>query len=1429
MIEIFWYKVDPQKDSPLKLPCTLLNWRGGIQEETEKSKLDLLQKMSDVLVVFVSKDFSEKPETRDFLKVKGMKPIVVISDPDDKTYVQLKSPKKCTYSTIPISNLEKKLSESIEKHLSGRKLHSLDKYFAKYPSPHVDEQCEECKTGKKIAMMIIDRIPKHENGMICKANIIPLQGEKLWMTWSKIEKKNRKKGQDDFNAAEPLMHSMQTVRMEQIKACNEASEVVAMFVKALLMLSDSDDTLLYFVFWFKQELEEASRHIVQKCQKKGMKVRSDLRANKSHERNLDGLLSIEHFLREIGQIYEAFLSKKAEVELKYETETILLKLPGVVAKLSYLGQPLEIMDGDAGNVPLLWLKEVFAEMSNITNNEKIASISVIGVQSSGKSTLLNTMFGIQYPVSAGRCTRGIFAQFIPVCRKTSKFGYVMVLDTEGLRASEKIDESINSDNEIAAFTVGLSDVSIINIKGESEADMRDILQIVVHALMRLKKTESGPEYTQSGIFVHQNVSGINIHDKTAAGNAAFMRHLDKMAEIAAQEEQIPNVNTFTSVVDLNPEIDRIYVPNLLKNDASVTASVSKGYCRSIEDTKARIFAKLKENRDVFCNAKEKYLNIRTLWKGIQAETFIFSFRNCQEAIASRILEREFKKIAWHFEEKKMGWWNKNDKKLLEAELDNVENCAEKLKEDFWEMLRMENENAKSEMDQFITNHQYVKFMEHRRQRTLENFMSLCNGLKCIIDRKINVEKAQRLEFLKQYHRMITEQSKIKEEATELADNMKNTEINEETLKEEFDKWWNKYVDERCSQYESLDIKSTNLKKEMENILRHVYGINMTIEREEASHKFPKMKNSISRCDIAEDYLRVVCESDEKSDSKQLAVNVLNLSFEKIDRYLEALVDKDSRFDDFHFNILLKYVIDDVEKHNKMHYTTFAITESFTNKVICHVTQYVFPIFLSLNIEHEEMYGMRSQLSKCKLNALRIFKSQFHQIVEKRNEEKRLEKSVEELKLQLEKAIDEQTRQKQEEEMKRRKKEDEDKRKREKEDRAYLNIESSTDCIISQLKEYANYRFTEHLRYKIKEEVIEQFKGQKHLLMKSVLIDLANENSGNKYPSYISSPETFVLEWITNYSKRMFFEDNEDDKSKYELCRGNVVIPIASSALGCLSQLRRDQNVKNMKDWLAGFRELLSGQDIIISSESLEGAEYEIEDFNLLCNVLTTKMKDLQTEMTNNQDRSIKWKGKTPYEEIMEHLWGCKENCPWCNEPCKSSIPNHADKQNCHECIQHRPCLSDITVFFGLVFFSFCSATLSSDTNHTTSPLYSASARETEESAQRSEGTDPVTSDNVTRGEGSSTEQTSALNTFIVGSDTGQSIEGNHTVVATARGVFDHQGGVLQSPETGVSIVIPKGAIPDGVKQEIYFKVCKDNNILPPLDKDKFLFLEFSVL
>ncbi|XP_067132749.1 tight junction protein ZO-1-like [Centruroides vittatus] len=58
------------------------------------------------------------------------------------------------------------------------------------------------------------------------------------------------------------------------------------------------------------------------------------------------------------------------------------------------------------------------------------------------------------------------------------------------------------------------------------------------------------------------------------------------------------------------------------------------------------------------------------------------------------------------------------------------------------------------------------------------------------------------------------------------------------------------------------------------------------------------------------------------------------------------------------------------------------------------------------------------------------------------------------------------------------------------------------------------------------------------------------------------------------------------------------------------------------------------------------------------------------------------------------------------------------------------------------------------------------------------------------------------------------------VVATARGIFDHTGGTLLSEETGVCIVIPPGALPEGKKQEIFFKVCREDKMMPPLDRDK---------
>ena len=74
-----------------------------------------------------------------------------------------------------------------------------------------------------------------------------------------------------------------------------------------------------------------------------------------------------------------------------------------------------------------------------TSNPQVFVLSVLGLQSTGKSTLMNTLFGVQFSVSAGRCTRGAFMQLLPVhssLQRKCKYQYFLIIDTEGLRAPE---------------------------------------------------------------------------------------------------------------------------------------------------------------------------------------------------------------------------------------------------------------------------------------------------------------------------------------------------------------------------------------------------------------------------------------------------------------------------------------------------------------------------------------------------------------------------------------------------------------------------------------------------------------------------------------------------------------------------------------------------------------------------------------------------------------------------------------------------------------------------------------------------------------------------------------------------------------------------------------------------------------------------------
>ena len=74
-------------------------------------------------------------------------------------------------------------------------------------------------------------------------------------------------------------------------------------------------------------------------------------------------------------------------------------------------------------------------MKDVFQNKKdrVAVLTVIGPQSSGKSTLLNFLFGCDFGVSAGRCTRGAYGTYFKF--SNTNFRYcdgIFVIDTEGI-------------------------------------------------------------------------------------------------------------------------------------------------------------------------------------------------------------------------------------------------------------------------------------------------------------------------------------------------------------------------------------------------------------------------------------------------------------------------------------------------------------------------------------------------------------------------------------------------------------------------------------------------------------------------------------------------------------------------------------------------------------------------------------------------------------------------------------------------------------------------------------------------------------------------------------------------------------------------------------------------------------------------------------
>ena len=77
------------------------------------------------------------------------------------------------------------------------------------------------------------------------------------------------------------------------------------------------------------------------------------------------------------------------------------------------GKAVEIIDGDIDKLEKDSLRDIMQWVERRRRgNSKLVVITILGPQSSGKSTLLNFLTGAKFHVSAGRCTKGLNAMLL---------------------------------------------------------------------------------------------------------------------------------------------------------------------------------------------------------------------------------------------------------------------------------------------------------------------------------------------------------------------------------------------------------------------------------------------------------------------------------------------------------------------------------------------------------------------------------------------------------------------------------------------------------------------------------------------------------------------------------------------------------------------------------------------------------------------------------------------------------------------------------------------------------------------------------------------------------------------------------------------------------------------------------------------------------
>ncbi|KAI2645435.1 Interferon-induced very large GTPase 1 [Labeo rohita] len=579
VVEIAWFCPSGSHNDKFTECVVFCNLHGDAADH--EKQLQIFTEMSSVNVVLLPRlDRNDRHAAIIQNLYRNRKPLICLFSEDESTVMKIRKGKfKMGLKDRNQSDVSEELRRAINDCLSESSSTFRVEDVSKRSDIRVDEEDDDdCSRGRAAAQQMMSLLENKDLTEI-KESFLPHQG-KLWHQWSQKNKELHRPRADETE----MEISRKQMEMNKIPQQQHESDI-SVFMKL-------------FINEMNSHAEQAELE----------KISEDLQATS---------FGVEHIMREIGQIYESCSSVRKNKE---DLQIDFSSLPSLAAEMMICGFPLKLMDGDAAHVPVIWISAVLDQLIHKLGDQRVFVLSVLGIRGSGKSTMLNAMFGLQFAVSDGRTTRGAFMQLIRVSdeiKTQMNFDYILVVDTEGLYAPKLAGRSTrHHDNELATFVVGLGNLTLISIFGENPSEMQDILQFVVQAFMRMKKVRLNP----SCVFVHQNISDVTAGEKNMERRRRLQETLDETTKLAAEEEDC-DAECFSDVIRFDAQNDVKFIPQFWEGNPPM-APPNPNYCENIQELKETILSHaskshgmmLKDFKDLF----------KDLWEALLNRQFIFS-------------------------------------------------------------------------------------------------------------------------------------------------------------------------------------------------------------------------------------------------------------------------------------------------------------------------------------------------------------------------------------------------------------------------------------------------------------------------------------------------------------------------------------------------------------------------------------------------------------------------------------------------------------------------------------------------------------------------------------------------------------------------------------------------------------------------------------